>query len=711
MRIIYIFVLFLSYSLVFSNDITITSHPSSKVECVGKAISLSVSAFSESNQQLNFQWYKDNQKINEANTPVIYIENLQHINSGIYHCEVSNSELTIKSNAATVYALRPTNITKEPQDILTTLNNETVSFEFEAHINGLEIFEAENNKEFVKIQWFLFDNLTSHKLENNEIYDGVSSSKLSINTKNIPDTTYYFAELEGKCGTVTTKTVRLIKNLILLDISINGIYTCLGNFETIKSQIENPENHKLTFRWFKDGKAFYHKENVQGVFSDELKFNPIEMNDAGKYKLEARIDSINYAVFSNEVDVEICTKPEVIAIRIDSMTGTFLGYKRISLRVFLKKSCNSVMNVYENDSLFDSIKLDDYKMSYYDIPNPAYSMGALSKFFVRDRDIDEKYSIAIYNDCGMSQSDTVTVRDNLNDFEGRDPLNQYREFCEDDTTSLRFYFTYMKPNNNKIDYLWRSDIRFDCNPEFYSGCRTNVLHFKSLRKIDNGLFYLRASISGDPNEQDYSVSSPAGFVFKVKPKPDIKRQPISKNVANEDRDTLIYILFDNEPQLPISVELYYMASLSGTPRLIDKTEAEYGMWYRYIKDIGFSDAGYYFAKVNHYNECAPRFSDTVKISVISKGATSISNPDSERSIIVHPNPASDFITIQLSNTGLQPFATTDKVQIFDVLGIEIKDLTPTPLQIGEGLRIDVSHLPAGVYFIRIGNKVEKFVKM
>jgi hypothetical protein len=26
-------------------------------------------------------------------------------------------------------------------------------------------------------------------------------------------------------------------------------------------------------------------------------------------------------------------------------------------------------------------------------------------------------------------------------------------------------------------------------------------------------------------------------------------------------------------------------------------------------------------------------------------------------------------------------------------------------------RIDVSHLPAGVYFIRIGDKVEKFVKM
>ena len=58
----------------------------------------------------------------------------------------------------------------------------------------------------------------------------------------------------------------------------------------------------------------------------------------------------------------------------------------------------------------------------------------------------------------------------------------------------------------------------------------------------------------------------------------------------------------------------------------------------------------------------------------------------------------------------QPLATTDIVQIFDVLGIEIKDLTPA-LSKGEGVRIDVSKLPAGVYFIKIGDKVEKFVKM
>jgi hypothetical protein len=79
-------------------------------------------------------------------------------------------------------------------------------------------------------------------------------------------------------------------------------------------------------------------------------------------------------------------------------------------------------------------------------------------------------------------------------------------------------------------------------------------------------------------------------------------------------------------------------------------------------------------------------------------------------VIITPNPASDFITIQLSNKGLPPFvAESDKVQIFDVMGIEVMSVG-TELDQSQQ-RINVSHLPAGVYFIRIGDKVEKFVKM
>ena len=98
------------------------------------------------------------------------------------------------------------------------------------------------------------------------------------------------------------------------------------------------------------------------------------------------------------------------------------------------------------------------------------------------------------------------------------------------------------------------------------------------------------------------------------------------------------------------------------------------------------------------------------LKYVGKNTSVENNPSEQQEISIFPNPSSDFITMQLNNKGLQPFAAEEKVQIFDVLGIEVKDFT-TALSKGERVRIDVSHLPVGVYFIRIGDKVEKFVKM
>jgi len=51
------------------------------------------------------------------------------------------------------------------------------------------------------------------------------------------------------------------------------------------------------------------------------------------------------------------------------------------------------------------------------------------------------------------------------------------------------------------------------------------------------------------------------------------------------------------------------------------------------------------------------------------------------------------------------------VKIYDVLGIEHPvSFAATPLSEGN-LRLDVSGLPAGVYFMRVGGQVLKFVKL
>jgi hypothetical protein len=51
-----------------------------------------------------------------------------------------------------------------------------------------------------------------------------------------------------------------------------------------------------------------------------------------------------------------------------------------------------------------------------------------------------------------------------------------------------------------------------------------------------------------------------------------------------------------------------------------------------------------------------------------------------------------------------------EIVIYNVIGEKVKALSPALSQSERELRIDVSHLPTGMYFIKIGDKVQKFVK-
>jgi hypothetical protein len=75
--------------------------------------------------------------------------------------------------------------------------------------------------------------------------------------------------------------------------------------------------------------------------------------------------------------------------------------------------------------------------------------------------------------------------------------------------------------------------------------------------------------------------------------------------------------------------------------------------------------------------------------------------------ILSPNPATDYIEIVITDGR----TVSDAVKVYDVLGNVVLTLTPALSLKGEGVKIDVSGLPAGVYFVRVGGKIYKFVKM
>ncbi|MCX6154827.1 MAG: SBBP repeat-containing protein [Candidatus Kapabacteria bacterium] len=78
--------------------------------------------------------------------------------------------------------------------------------------------------------------------------------------------------------------------------------------------------------------------------------------------------------------------------------------------------------------------------------------------------------------------------------------------------------------------------------------------------------------------------------------------------------------------------------------------------------------------------------------------------ETEDKSYISPNPASEFINISV---GEQQFRTQqvvplqEQIRIYNMMGEELKSLTPA-FSTGEGVRIDVSGLQEGVYYVRAG---------
>ncbi len=171
---------------------------------------------------------------------------------------------------------------------------------------------------------------------------------------------------------------------------------------------------------------------------------------------------------------------------------------------------------------------------------------------------------------------------------------------------------------------------------------------------------------------------------------------------------------------------YYKFRISTDPNFVDNSDEYKGITDTTFEVPDLEELTTYYWQVQPYRTDEEGTWSNV-CNFRTKKSTSVRYSEG-RGIRIRPNPAGDFITISLSDLSPTLKHEVDgaavKVQIFDVLGIEVAQ-TPSSVFGGQTgasdlLRIDVSKLPAGVYFIRfscnngacsIVTKVEKFVKI
>ena len=121
-------------------------------------------------------------------------------------------------------------------------------------------------------------------------------------------------------------------------------------------------------------------------------------------------------------------------------------------------------------------------------------------------------------------------------------------------------------------------------------------------------------------------------------------------------------------------------------------------WYEYTKQQGSSGLRQIIF-VNNLEFIGIGYKDYSKyyIARFQIPSTEVYYNKSIVSSLFKPNPVSDFIEICTSNV-------LEKIEIYSILGLKV-------LETEWKERINVSCLPASVYFIRIGDRFEKFVKI
>lgn len=87
------------------------------------------------------------------------------------------------------------------------------------------------------------------------------------------------------------------------------------------------------------------------------------------------------------------------------------------------------------------------------------------------------------------------------------------------------------------------------------------------------------------------------------------------------------------------------------------------------------------------------------------GTVDVGSIDNELNIIAYPNPSKDNLFVEIAEDILQTMDAKESVKLYDMLG---KLLMEQPVK--NQMQFDMSHLSAGIYFLKISNSIKKIVK-
>jgi hypothetical protein len=142
----------------------------------------------------------------------------------------------------------------------------------------------------------------------------------------------------------------------------------------------------------------------------------------------------------------------------------------------------------------------------------------------------------------------------------------------------------------------------------------------------------------------------------------------------------------------------------GNVLILDAGIFEYYFWNdnnnSETQTLAVTESGEYIVEVYNANNCFN--TDTIIVNV--ETCTNINDISSRYEFLIYPNPASKFIIIESKTL------KDESLQIFDIAGKVVLSSSFREGTTKQYKSIDISALQNGIYFVRIGVQVHKFVK-
>ncbi len=215
---------------IFVNNLPqITGHPISATECLGSEINLYATAGSST--PVTYQWYDSEGLLSDENSVQLTI-NVEE-NGNFYYCEFSNICGTVNSDTAYINAIVPISFTQHPNDT-TVCSGEDVNLLVK--IDGSEPFYY---------QWLLNDvNVYGDNVS------GANSDDLFINEIYIGQQGVYTCFVWNECGSATSNPANVVVNT-MPELYTQPLSNELCEGEELEIDFIYNGSEPLHFEWFR----------------------------------------------------------------------------------------------------------------------------------------------------------------------------------------------------------------------------------------------------------------------------------------------------------------------------------------------------------------------------------------------------------------------------------------------------------------------------